>query len=438
MDFEKLALFKTTHSRLGKRCMKSNQIDFAKILKNRRYKDKTIKSYISWIDELNQFYPDKDINGYKHNEIKKFLNHLSENCRLSSSTVSQAFFAIRLFFQAKGRDNLDLSDLAPKRGPRPIPKVPSQKEVLDILDNTNNIICRTGLSVLYSTGIELGELVTIRVRDVDLVGGTIAINLQRNRQKRKAIIADNIRPSIELLIKGKRPGDFLFSKEGDKSYSTTVFQRAFKTAKHKSGINTNYSVRSLRYAYIKHMEYFGVPLVKITRELGLSENATLGFYSKIGYPGIPVTFSPLDRIILPDEEEQSGIKEPYVSEARITKLSRIDLPSFDLNRLIELLRELNQAHLSKSLMSISMIMRAILDHVPPIFGFNTFNEVSSNYSGGRSFKSSMKHLNLSLRNIADTYLHVPIRKKESIPVFNQVDFRADLDVLLGEIIRLLL
>jgi hypothetical protein len=46
-------------------------------------------------------------------------------------------------------------------------------------------------------------------------------------------------------------------------------------------------------------------------------------------------------------------------------------------------------------------------------------------------------LDRSLRNIADAHLHVQIRTSEVLPTGPQVDFRADLDVLLSEVVRVL-
>jgi hypothetical protein len=103
-----------------------------------------------------------------------------------------------------------------------------------------------------------------------------------------------------------------------------------------------------------------------------------------------------------------------------------------------MLAELNRSFENNSYLSCLFLIRAIINHVPPIFGFSTFAEVSSNYAvGGKSFRESKQHLEKSLRKIADSYLHLPIRQKESLPVKNQVEFRADIDVLLAEIIRVL-
>lgn len=126
----------------------------------------------------------------------------------------------------------------------------------------------------------------------------------------------------------------------------------------------------------------------------------------------------------------------YIHKNRIEELRGIESDDFDLSKLIRFCEELNIAYQNKNYLSVAMLARAILDHIPPIFGFKTFVEVASNY-GGKSLKKSLQSLQNSLRNIADAHLHEPIRRKEILPNETQVDFRNDLDVLLGEIVRIL-
>lgn len=76
-----------------------------------------------------------------------------------------------------------------------------------------------------------------------------------------------------------------------------------------------------------------------------------------------------------------------------------------------------------------------IDHVPPLFGHKTFNDVASQY-GSKSFKKAMLHLINTMRSIADSYLHHPITSKEDIPTLNQVGFSPDMDFLLSEIEKL--
>jgi hypothetical protein len=71
-------------------------------------------------------------------------------------------------------------------------------------------------------------------------------------------------------------------------------------------------------------------------------------------------------------------------------------------------------------------------------GKATFSEVANNYGGGsRSFKDTMQHLETAARKVADAHLHTPIRKSETLPVAQQVNFASQLDVLLSEIVRIL-
>jgi hypothetical protein len=139
--------------------------------------------------------------------------------------------------------------------------------------------------------------------------------------------------------------------------------------------------------------------------------------------------------------QQMGSKEnpdKYVNISRLAELRAIKSTVYDLTRLIELCEELNKAFANQSYMAVMMLVRAVLDHVPPMFSCKNFAEVANNYSGGsKSFKQSMANLESSSRKIADAHLHTQIRNKEVLPNKTQVNFSNDLDVLLAEIVRLL-
>lgn len=130
-------------------------------------------------------------------------------------------------------------------------------------------------------------------------------------------------------------------------------------------------------------------------------------------------------------------KNDYVDLERIAQLKSIQKSEYDLKRLIRLCEELNIANQNDCHMSIAMIVRAIIDHTPPIFKARNFSEVANNYKGSQSFKKAMEHLNNSLKNIANSHLHIQIRKKEILPTEKQVNFSPDLDLLLSEIVRIL-
>jgi hypothetical protein len=134
----------------------------------------------------------------------------------------------------------------------------------------------------------------------------------------------------------------------------------------------------------------------------------------------------------------TGIAEHfYVDQRRLEELKAARSDKWDLKRLIRMCEELNSSYEDGSYIACSMLVRSIVDHVPPIFGYKSFAEVASNYAGSKSFRASMSHLDRSLRNLADGNLHTHIRQTESLPTETQIKFWADLDKLLEEIVRVL-
>jgi hypothetical protein len=127
----------------------------------------------------------------------------------------------------------------------------------------------------------------------------------------------------------------------------------------------------------------------------------------------------------------------YVDAQRILELQAIRTTAWDLRKLVRLLQEINVACANEMHMATVMLVRAAADHVSPILGCRTFTEVANNYPAPRSFSDQMKHLDGSMRKVADMHLHQQVRKSEVLPSAAQVDFRAALDVLLAEILRVL-
>lgn len=134
---------------------------------------------------------------------------------------------------------------------------------------------------------------------------------------------------------------------------------------------------------------------------------------------------------------QEKNKKLYVDSERIDHLERISNAKFDLTKLIKLLTELNYAYNNDSLYSVALLLRVIIDHVPPIFGKEKFSEVANNYNGGKSFKDLMLRLNDSSRKISDLHIHSQIKERELLPNFSQINYIAELDVLIVKIIEIL-
>ena len=129
------------------------------------------------------------------------------------------------------------------------------------------------------------------------------------------------------------------------------------------------------------------------------------------------------------------VKGDYVAQERIEELRAIQSTAFDLSRLIGFCIELNKCYANECYFAVAMLVRAIIDHVPPVFGYDNFTGVINNVSMGKSSKDAMRNLQESLRKLGDSYLHSHIQSKEPLPNGTSVNFAASLDMLLVEIVR---
>lgn len=168
----------------------------------------------------------------------------------------------------------------------------------------------------------------------------------------------------------------------------------------------------------------------------INEGGPLGVQAKYVYDALNKAIGRLETNEIPNDSTERE-HTVYINNSRIDELNGLQKTQHDLTKLIQILKELNICFSKKCYISVIILTRALIDHVPPIFNVKTFGEVANNYDGKKSFKSSMQHLDISSRKIADQYLHVQIRSKEVLPNETQVNFSNDIDVLLGEIVRIL-
>lgn len=137
-----------------------------------------------------------------------------------------------------------------------------------------------------------------------------------------------------------------------------------------------------------------------------------------------------------EPSKQSAVGVGFINRERLTALKQLASPVFDFSKLIRICEELDTNFLAENYFSVGMLLRAALDHVPPVFGSRSFAEVSNNYAGAKSFKDLMASLETSSRKLSDGYLHTQIRNRETLPNKTQVDFSQAFDSLLAEIIRI--
>ncbi|OKP91350.1 hypothetical protein [Paenibacillus sp. P32E] len=131
--------------------------------------------------------------------------------------------------------------------------------------------------------------------------------------------------------------------------------------------------------------------------------------------------------------EHSFINDDYISKELIEDLGKLNNKEFGMKKLVQLCNEINWNYRLENYISVALLIRVLINYVPPIFGQATFVQVVSNSK--RSVQELLSPLENNLRKVADLHTHNMIGRKDQLPTKNQLEpFRANTEILLQEIL----
>jgi hypothetical protein len=133
-----------------------------------------------------------------------------------------------------------------------------------------------------------------------------------------------------------------------------------------------------------------------------------------------------------DAGVSSGANRRIVESGLIARLAEKKSGAVDVGSLVKMCREINSSYAHGNILATALLMRTVLNHVPPVFGHDTFSQVVAN--AGKSLKESFEHLENGLRKVADFHAHRKIAAAESYPSVAQVEpFRPQFELLLQQV-----
>lgn len=198
-------------------------------LKN--YSKKTKEVYLYYMKDFVRYYG-KTPEGLGSEEVEKYLHWLLLKGK-SSSGIRQAYSAIKFFYcGCLDRPQEKLRIPQPKKEKK-LPVVLSTEEVKEILEKVKNRRHKLILMLIYSSGMRLGEALSLRVKDIDSQRMAIRVEQGKGKKDRYTLLSKVMLEKLRCYYKENRPKDYLFpGKEGQPLSSSTI-QKSFKEAKKK-------------------------------------------------------------------------------------------------------------------------------------------------------------------------------------------------------------
>jgi len=262
------------------------------LLTNKNYSKNTISSYT---EDLNNFcdFIKKDLTKVVREDIKNYIHFLSEE-NMKETSISRHISCLKTFYKfllIEKKVNIDPCEgiVSPKL-PSKLPKVLSLEEIdklLDIEINDNfDIRNKAMIELMYSSGLRVSELISLKLNDVDLDMDYVRI-FGKGSKERIIPIGDYAKEAISnyLNIRNnllkKETCDFLFLNNHGKGMTRQGFFKIIKKIAFQKNIKTEFSPHTLRHSFASHMLKGGADLRSIQELLGHSDISSTQVYTHI-------------------------------------------------------------------------------------------------------------------------------------------------------------
>lgn len=246
----------------------------------------TITSYLFDLQKLNIFLEENNFSSnpshIKESTLKKFVYKISKEIKPSSQ--ARIISGIKRFFDFLILENIlnenPLQNIeTPKIGSK-LPTTLTVKEIDKLIDSIdikskNKIRNKAIIEILYSCGLRVSELITLKVSDLYFNESIIKVTGKGNKERFVPISKGAINyiekylNEIRVFQKIKKGSeDTLFLNERGSGLSRVMIYIILNDLKIKAEINKKIGPHTLRHSFATHLLENGADLITIQNMLG--------------------------------------------------------------------------------------------------------------------------------------------------------------------------
>jgi len=260
----------------------------------KEYSSNTLKAYETDILQFFKFLKNKKIRSFKEVDYRFFLDFISSlkaDEKYTEKSIARKVAGIKAFFKFLYRRRLIKNNpallLYTPKVPEKLPDFLSEEEVVKIIESPKGsswqvLRDRAILELLYSTGIRVGELVSLTLKDINFVDETIKV---KGKGKKERIVPVGT-PAMKALIeyieqKPYSKVDAVFLNKYGKTLTERSVERLVDKYSKRAGIGKKVTPHTFRHSFATHMLNRGADLRTVQELLGHERITTTQIYTHL-------------------------------------------------------------------------------------------------------------------------------------------------------------
>ncbi|MBN1597007.1 MAG: tyrosine-type recombinase/integrase [Bacteroidales bacterium] len=259
--------------------------------------ENTIRHYEAAVAGFLNYFKN-DVEDLSIDKIRQYILFYRNKLNYSPSFQNQVISALKLYYRIEHGTEIESNELPRPKKSRKLPRVISKQEVEELIRCNRNRKQRLVLMLMYGCGLRLGEVVNLRLEDIDFKRKQINICNGKGRKDRTINLTDKLRYQIEVYINEYAPSVYLFNGQDSLHYSRESIGNIVKNSAIKAGIKKRVTPHVLRHCYATHMLERGVDLRYIQYLMGHKSSKTTEIYTHVSSYKINELGSPIDDITI--------------------------------------------------------------------------------------------------------------------------------------------
>lgn len=268
---------------------------FGKWMQTHRYSSSTISTYVGLVEFFLKYLQKRKIVALSEHTVAQFNYEFIVVPNKSISYQNQAINAIKQFFRFRKNDTI-IPFIERPRTEKRLPTVLNTDEVRRILGNTTNLKHKTLLSLIYSGGFRISEILNLKIADIDSKRMLIHIKDAKGKKDRYTLLSEKVLILLREYYMVYQPKVYLFEGVNGGQYSDRSAQNVFRMAAAKAGIRKKISLHTLRHSFATHLLEQGTDIRYIQNLLGHNSPKTTMIYTHVTDVAMSNIKSPLDKL----------------------------------------------------------------------------------------------------------------------------------------------
>lgn len=270
--------------------------DYLEKLERKRYSPNTISAYTGYFKDFIREFGFENLGFISVKEINAYLHRLITYDKISKPQQNLRVSSIKFYYEkVLGRDKVYYQIERPRKS-RSLPKVLSEKDIIDMLATVKNLKHKAIIGTIYSSGLRRSELINLRIQDVEFSRCMVFIRGGKGKKDRTTVLSDSWSVILKQYLEDYKPNYWFYEGINRKRYSASSIVKIVKRAGERAGIKQRVTPHMLRHSFATHLLEQGIDIRYIQTILGHESSITTEIYTHVSKKSLAAIKSPLDTI----------------------------------------------------------------------------------------------------------------------------------------------